>query len=126
MTAVSRGQVTIELQTRSTLTQQDGFIHAGAPFSVMDSACGLAATLPSSKSVLTARVQDQSLEASTWHESARSRQCPQDRSQTGREPGHMVNDIMVEDPEPCACMVGAISAVDWIPDLDAMSRSGRL
>ncbi len=38
---------------------------------------------------------------------------------------YMVNDIMVEDPEPCACMVGAISAVDWIPDLDAMSRSGR-
>jgi uncharacterized protein (TIGR00369 family) len=41
--AVLPGQVTIELPFRPDLTQQHGFLHAGAVTSVIDSACGYAA-----------------------------------------------------------------------------------
>lgn len=40
---VEPGQVVIELPFRSDLTQQHGFLHAGAVASVADSACGFAA-----------------------------------------------------------------------------------
>jgi uncharacterized protein (TIGR00369 family) len=43
LTAVSPGQVTIELPFRPDLTQQHGFLHAGVVTSVIDSACGYAA-----------------------------------------------------------------------------------
>ena len=41
--AVSPGAVTIALPFRADLTQQHGFLHAGAVAAVVDSACGYAA-----------------------------------------------------------------------------------
>ena len=41
--AVSPGEVSIALPFREDLTQQHGFLHAGAVASVVDSACGYAA-----------------------------------------------------------------------------------
>jgi uncharacterized protein (TIGR00369 family) len=43
MILVGRGRVEIRLPFGSKLTQQDGFVHAGALASIMDSACGYAA-----------------------------------------------------------------------------------
>jgi uncharacterized protein (TIGR00369 family) len=43
MTAVSAGAVELRLPFSSNLTQQDGFAHAGAITSILDSACGYAA-----------------------------------------------------------------------------------
>lgn len=43
MERVSPGEVSISLPFRADLTQQHGFLHAGAVASVMDSACGYAA-----------------------------------------------------------------------------------
>jgi uncharacterized protein (TIGR00369 family) len=40
---VAPGEVTISLPFRADLTQQHGFLHAGAVTSVVDSACGYAA-----------------------------------------------------------------------------------
>ena len=41
--SITAGQLEIHFPYSPTLTQQDGFIHAGAVASVMDSACGYAA-----------------------------------------------------------------------------------
>jgi uncharacterized protein (TIGR00369 family) len=41
--SVEPGEVTISLPFRADLTQQHGFLHAGAVTSVVDSACGYAA-----------------------------------------------------------------------------------
>ena len=41
--AVKPGAVEIEIPFRADLTQQNGFLHAGAITSVLDSACGYAA-----------------------------------------------------------------------------------
>lgn len=41
--SVKPGAVEIEMLFRAELTQQDGFMHAGAITSVLDSACGYAA-----------------------------------------------------------------------------------
>lgn len=41
--SVTAGAVEIEIPFRSELTQQNGFLHAGAITSVLDSACGYAA-----------------------------------------------------------------------------------
>ena len=41
--SVTPGAVEIELPFRADLTQQDGFLHAGAISSILDSACGYAA-----------------------------------------------------------------------------------
>ncbi len=41
--SVGRGRVEIQFPFSSKLTQQNGFIHAGAVTSIMDSACGYAA-----------------------------------------------------------------------------------
>lgn len=43
MTLVERGRVEIRFPFSSKLTQQNGFVHAGAVTSIMDSACGYAA-----------------------------------------------------------------------------------
>jgi uncharacterized protein (TIGR00369 family) len=43
MISVSRGAVEIRFPFDSRLTQQNGFVHAGAVTSIMDSACGYAA-----------------------------------------------------------------------------------
>jgi uncharacterized protein (TIGR00369 family) len=43
MISVGRGNVEIRLPFSSKLTQQRGFMHAGAITSIMDSACGYAA-----------------------------------------------------------------------------------
>jgi uncharacterized protein (TIGR00369 family) len=43
MILVGRGRVEIRFPFSSKLTQQDGFVHAGALASIMDSACGYAA-----------------------------------------------------------------------------------
>jgi uncharacterized protein (TIGR00369 family) len=43
MTAVSRGAVELRFPFSPNLTQQDGFVHAGAITSILDSACGYAA-----------------------------------------------------------------------------------
>ena len=40
--SVGRGSVEIRFPFSSTLTQQNGFVHAGAVTSIMDSACGYA------------------------------------------------------------------------------------
>ena len=43
MILVERGRVEIRFPFSSKLTQQNGFVHAGAVTSIMDSACGYAA-----------------------------------------------------------------------------------
>jgi uncharacterized protein (TIGR00369 family) len=43
MVSVSRGGVEIRFPFSTKLTQQNGFVHAGAVTSIMDSACGYAA-----------------------------------------------------------------------------------
>lgn len=43
MSSVGRGSVEIRFPFSSKLTQQNGFVHAGAVTSIMDSACGYAA-----------------------------------------------------------------------------------
>ena len=55
LTDVSLGQVTIELPISPQLSQQHGFVHAGATTAVVDSACGYAALtlLPPDSEVLT-------------------------------------------------------------------------
>src|SRR5262245_51107304 len=55
LVAVAPGDVTIELLFQPALTQQHGFIHAGAIASVVDSACGYAALtlMPSDAAVLS-------------------------------------------------------------------------
>src|ERR1700674_4997902 len=52
---VSPGEVDIRLPFRDELTQQHGFLHAGAVTSVADSACGYAALtlMPPGAAVLT-------------------------------------------------------------------------
>jgi uncharacterized protein (TIGR00369 family) len=49
------GEIDIELPFRMELTQQHGFVHAGAITSIADSACGYAAStlMPADASVLT-------------------------------------------------------------------------
>jgi uncharacterized protein (TIGR00369 family) len=53
--SISPGAVEIEFPYRSSLTQQNGFIHAGIVSTVLDSACGYAAfsLMPQDASVLT-------------------------------------------------------------------------
>ena len=53
--ASSPGRVEIELPYDTSLTQQDGFIHAGVSSIIMDSACGYAAfsLMPADARVLT-------------------------------------------------------------------------
>lgn len=55
LTTVSPGEVIIELPTAPHLSQQHGFVHAGATTAVVDSACGYAALtlLPPNSEVLT-------------------------------------------------------------------------
>jgi uncharacterized protein (TIGR00369 family) len=55
LTAVSPGEVTIELPTAPHLSQQHGFVHAGATTAVVDSACGYATLtlLPPGSEVVT-------------------------------------------------------------------------
>jgi uncharacterized protein (TIGR00369 family) len=43
ISVLDHGQVEIRLEYRPTLTQQNGFIHAGVLTSILDSACGYAA-----------------------------------------------------------------------------------
>lgn len=43
LTAVAEGMVEIRLPFSASLTQQNGFLHAGAVTAVLDSACGYAA-----------------------------------------------------------------------------------
>lgn len=55
LTAVSPGNVTIELPVTPNLSQQHGFVHAGATTAVVDSACGYATLtlLPTGSEVVT-------------------------------------------------------------------------
>jgi uncharacterized protein (TIGR00369 family) len=55
LVAVRPGEVIIELPFGSHLTQQHGFLHAGAVTSIVDSACGYAAlsVMPEGAAVLT-------------------------------------------------------------------------
>jgi len=55
LTAVEPGVVRIELPFSAALTQQHGYVHAGAITSIVDSACGYAAysLMPAGAEVLT-------------------------------------------------------------------------
>ena len=55
LVTVRPGEAVIELPFSSQLTQQDGFLHAGAITSIMDSACGYAALslMPEGSAVLS-------------------------------------------------------------------------
>ena len=55
LTAVSPGKATIELPVTPDLSQQHGFVHAGATTAVVDSACGYAtlSLLPPGSEVVT-------------------------------------------------------------------------
>lgn len=56
LASVERGAFAITLPVRPGLTQQNGFVHAGALASVLDTACGFAAltTVPPDRTILTA------------------------------------------------------------------------
>ena len=53
--AIGAGEIEIEFPYQTSLTQQNGFIHAGIVSTVLDSACGYAAfsLMPEDASVLT-------------------------------------------------------------------------
>ncbi|MCB8949195.1 MAG: PaaI family thioesterase [Ardenticatenaceae bacterium] len=55
LTAVSPGNVTIEMPVTPELSQQHGFVHAGATTAIVDSACGYAtlSLLPPGSEVVT-------------------------------------------------------------------------
>jgi uncharacterized protein (TIGR00369 family) len=55
LASISPGEVTIELAPRPELSQQNGFVHAGAVTSIVDSACGYAAysLMPADSGVLS-------------------------------------------------------------------------
>ena len=55
LTAVSPGSVTIEMPVTPDLSQQHGFVHAGATTAIVDSACGYAtlSLLPPGSEVVT-------------------------------------------------------------------------
>ena len=55
LTAVSPGNVTIEMPVTPDLSQQHGFVHAGATTAIVDSACGYAtlSLLPPGSEVVT-------------------------------------------------------------------------
>ncbi len=55
LTAIGEGVVEIRLPFSTSLTQQDGYLHAGAVTAVLDSACGYAAlsVAPADHEVLT-------------------------------------------------------------------------
>ena len=55
LTAVSPGNVTIEMPVTPDLSQQHGFVHAGATTAIVDSACGYAtlSLLPAGSEVVT-------------------------------------------------------------------------
>ncbi|GJM40977.1 MAG: thioesterase [Ardenticatenaceae bacterium] len=55
LTAVSPGEITIELPVSATLSQQHGFVHAGATTAIVDTACGYAALtlMPPGSEVIT-------------------------------------------------------------------------
>ena len=55
LTDIIPGQVTIELPVSSNVSQQHGFVHAGAVTTIVDSACGYAALtlMPPQSEVLT-------------------------------------------------------------------------
>ncbi|VAW36073.1 Thioesterase [hydrothermal vent metagenome] len=55
LTAVKAGQVIIELPVSPSLSQQNGYVHAGATTAIVDSACGYAAftLMPPNSEVLT-------------------------------------------------------------------------
>ena len=59
LTTVCAGRVEIELASAPALTQQDGYLHAGAVISVLDSACGYAAysLMPKGRRVLTVELK---------------------------------------------------------------------
>lgn len=59
MSLVDRGVVEIRFPFHSRLTQQNGFVHAGAVTSIMDSACGYAAlsVAPEEADVLTVELK---------------------------------------------------------------------
>jgi uncharacterized protein (TIGR00369 family) len=59
LTAVVRGGVEIRLPFSPNLTQQKGYLHAGAVVAVLDSACGYAAltVAPDDKEVLTVELK---------------------------------------------------------------------
>jgi uncharacterized protein (TIGR00369 family) len=54
VTVVSAGRVILEMPVSEAISQQDGFVHAGAISSLVDSACGYAAltTMPADSNVL--------------------------------------------------------------------------
>jgi len=53
--SLDAGEITIEFPYQASLTQQNGFIHAGIVATVLDSACGYAALslMPEDASILT-------------------------------------------------------------------------
>jgi uncharacterized protein (TIGR00369 family) len=59
LTAVAQGSVEIRLPFSPSLTQQNGYLHAGAISAAMDSACGYAAltTAADDKEVLTVELK---------------------------------------------------------------------
>jgi uncharacterized protein (TIGR00369 family) len=60
LTAVGQGVVEIRLPFSTKLTQQHGYLHAGAVTAVLDSACGYAALslAPDDKDVLTVELKE--------------------------------------------------------------------
>ena len=59
LTRVGEGIVEIRMPFSPSLTQQDGFVHAGAVTSILDSACGYAAlsVAPANHEVLTVELK---------------------------------------------------------------------
>lgn len=60
LTAVGQGVVEIRLPFSAKLTQQHGYLHAGAVTAILDSACGYAALslAPEDKDVLTVELKE--------------------------------------------------------------------
>jgi uncharacterized protein (TIGR00369 family) len=59
LSTIAPGAVEIELPVADALTQQNGFLHAGALVAVLDSACGYAAStlMPARAEVLTVELK---------------------------------------------------------------------
>ena len=106
---VEAGRVDIELPYDSSLTQQDGFIHAGVSSIILDSACGYAAfsLMPADARVLTIEFKINLLAPAAgerFRASGRVRK-------SGRSVFVAEGELFADDAKLVATMTGTLMAV---------------
>jgi uncharacterized protein (TIGR00369 family) len=115
---VEAGAVEIELPYRTELTQQHGFLHAGAIASVLDSACGYAAfsLMPADAAVLSVEFKINLLAPAKGDRLLARAEV----KRSGRTVTVCTADAYVfegEQSKPVATMLGTMMCVRGRPDL---------